>query len=173
MLGNLIIAVTLMGQARTEPLPEKTTVEYLEEADVTVIRLNLKDFTNDAGTHLVSIDFAHKGRDPQAAKEVVLHIYRYGPRWEYLKSHDVRATCGDEKLKIRKVDYWSEESPRTPEGRCNEYLDIYVPAPDLQGMLEQARDLKVEIGGRQSCVLDEATRARIIKFVKAVRSGEY
>jgi hypothetical protein len=37
MLSNLIIAVTLMAQAKTEPLPEGTSVDYSKLAVVTIL----------------------------------------------------------------------------------------------------------------------------------------
>ncbi len=171
MLCSLIITVACLGQSKAPALPQQTIVEYLERLDVTAVNLNLEDFVNDSGNHLLAILYGHKGRGPQAGKEVILHIFRFGPHWVYQKSHSVQLMCGDDKLKPRKVKYQSEEGQKKLDDRFNEYIDIYFSINDLERILERDRDVEIEVGGRKTCTLKASTRSKILKFVKAVRAG--
>lgn len=172
MLSILIVAATLLAQAGTQP-PREVELKYVKEGDLTIASRRLGFFTDDAGTHLLSLYAYHKGRDPKAIKEVLIHIYRYGPQWEYRKDHDVEVSCGKAKLNPRKVTYESRKGTVDPDNPCIETFDLRVSVEDLQTLLERDQDLNVKLGGRESCVLHSPTRRKLLKFVKAARAGEY
>jgi hypothetical protein len=170
MIATLILAASLTSQAPA--LPAGTTVQYDKFDDNTTIRLKLGEFTDDAGTHVLSAYAYHDGRGPAAVDEVVFHIFKYSPHWEYLKIHDVVMMCGDDRLEL-KSSYDSEVSTKSSTNPCHEFFSIYLSAEKLQAMLKKSADIEVKIGSHKPFPLGRKCRSQIDAFTKVVRSGAY
>jgi hypothetical protein len=171
MLTTLVVAANLLCQAPA--LPAGTEVEYDKFHDITMLSLQLGEFTNEAGTHDLSVHTFHKGREPKAATMVMLQVARYGPHWEYLTYHDVVMMCGDDRLKLRKSSYRSEVDTKDPVDHCNEFFQLYLSPDELRAVLGRDRDLEVKIGTHDPVTLGANARGKILRFVKAVQSGAY
>jgi hypothetical protein len=170
MLKALIVCC-LLGQAPS--LPKGVTVEYDKFDDTTYIRLDLGDFTGDAGTHIISVNAIHEGRDPKAVSAVVFHVYRYGREWAYMKHHDVVMMCGDDRMKIIRQRYDFKLQTKYNDKPWTEYINIFLKVDDLQSMLERGKDIEFKIGIEGPYTLGRQARDKMLRFVKAVGSGAY
>jgi hypothetical protein len=169
-----MLAQQQLEKARKEAAAVGTEVEYDKFHDMTHARLELSDYTSEAGTHLLSIWAHHDGKEPKAPARVVFRIHRYGPHWEYLNYHDVVVMCGEERLEMDRSDYSSKVDTKTTSGNyCDEHFHIWVHTGDMQKILELGRDLEVKIGSHKPFTLDAETRDKMLRFTKAVRSGAY
>jgi hypothetical protein len=167
-----MIVCCLLAQAPS--LPKGTELHYDKFQDNSLIELDLGQVMNDAGTHFLSIWAVHKGKEPQEARFVTFYVYRHGRDWEYLKHHGVAIVCGERRLNIYKAGYDSELD--TKSGRrdnCHEFFNIDLPSGYLQAVLEQDKDLEIKLGDHDPITIGPKARGKMLRFVKAVRSGAY
>jgi hypothetical protein len=171
MLTTLFVAASLLCQA--PPLPEGTEVEYDKFRDSTMIRLDLDEFSTEADTLYPSIWMVHKGKEPMSSVFVTLSFQRWGKHWEYLENHDVFIMCGEQRLKIRNTNYISKFDTKDPDEPCSESIHVRMFMIELQRILELGRDLEVKIGNHEPITVGPKSRGQMLRFVKAVSSGEY
>lgn len=174
VVAALILCFPVATAAGDKPpaLPAGTTVEYDKFHDYTLIRLKLGEFTDAAGTHVLSIYASHPGEEAGVPETATVGIYKYSPHWEYLEHHDVVVMCGDRRLKTEST-YRSKVNTKAHVDPCDEFIHIRFGTEELGAMLGKGKDLEIKIGSHPPLPLGPRSRRQVAAFVTAVRSGAY
>lgn len=167
-----LIACCLLTQAQAPDLPKETKVEYEKFVDATNVNLLLWEKVRDDHGESLVIDAFHKGRRTKAMEEVRLHLSRIGPRLQCIDTHRVFIACGDDRVPIRDVERKYRQAPGD-EDYWLEFFHITISAAELQKALARGKDLEIKIGVHDPFPIGAETRAKMLKFTKAVRSGAY
>ncbi len=143
--------------------------KYDKFRDYTSYRMNVARAENDGDVHVCSVNAYHSGEEKKALKDsdsIMLLVYHYGPRWLYLRDHDVIMMEGQTKFAIEQ-DY-SGEVDRKNEG-VDEFIHITMSIEEAKTRLKSGKDWEIKIGLEEPRSLGRIERKKIAEFIAFVQ----
>jgi hypothetical protein len=124
------------------------------------------------GQYVVGLIAAHPGMAPRPIDKVFLVIIRSGVKQAYLRNHNIRIACGNMRIAVEQSYYMPQyRDDVIIWDQWRESLMAEVSVRELETALGQGRNLEVKIGIHDPFPIGPQAGAKILAFIRAVRSG--
>jgi hypothetical protein len=158
----VMTAVSLLSQSGVE-------TKYDRFRDSTSYRMDIAKAVSDDDTHTCSIHAHHRGEEKKALKDtdsIMLMVYHYGPRWLYLRDHDVIVMEGRTKFDIEQS--YRGELDKKGDG-VDEFIHITMSITEAKVRLKSDKDWEIKIGLEEPRSLGRIERKKIAQFIAFIQ----